>query len=390
MKRQPAFAKAFKGRWRIVEMDTWPDDYLDLVEPAHISFKGTSDGELAFGAVKGWLDVRYGTRDGSACAEFSWEGQNDADPPPAAEVGSPSAPPDVSSVTSTSTIATIQASSPSQSDFFNSLLGQERHREETERESGSKRDPAHEPRPAAGQIGDPYGGKRRQRRNQQRQPDARDTDPSTADRHQLDIAKSQSFASPEPAMDGADQPEKAAAEHSAGDRRRDVADQESDEQAEWQQRQHQRVGKKLAAEIDDHQRRQDGAEKRVAENLRPRSPDPECEKEGRDRPGLDRGVVGRDRGTAMPAASAEGEPGQDRHQIEGRQHPAAGGADRASGPERGIGICGLAVEPGAEPGLGGAEEAADRSEADGAGRDQHRIGRKGLKPGQHPGGRCLR
>ncbi len=80
MKRQPAFAKAFKGRWRIVEMDTWPDDYLDLVEPAHISFKGTSDGELAFGAVKGWLDVRYGTRDGSPCAEFSWEGQNDADP----------------------------------------------------------------------------------------------------------------------------------------------------------------------------------------------------------------------------------------------------------------------------------------------------------------------
>jgi hypothetical protein len=26
------------------------------------------------------LDVRYSTRDGAACAEFSWEGHNDADP----------------------------------------------------------------------------------------------------------------------------------------------------------------------------------------------------------------------------------------------------------------------------------------------------------------------
>jgi hypothetical protein len=73
MARRPAFAKAFIGRWRIVEMDQWDNDYLDLVEPAFISF-GIDDGAFVFGAVKGWLDVRYGTRDGSACAEFSWEG----------------------------------------------------------------------------------------------------------------------------------------------------------------------------------------------------------------------------------------------------------------------------------------------------------------------------
>ena len=79
MRRPPALAKAFKGRWRITEMDTWPDEYLDLIEPAHITFEDGSDGELVFGAVKGWLDVRYGKRDGRACAEFSWEGHNDAD-----------------------------------------------------------------------------------------------------------------------------------------------------------------------------------------------------------------------------------------------------------------------------------------------------------------------
>lgn len=78
MARRPAFAKAFMGRWRIVEMDQWDDDYLDLVGPAFISYS-PQDCAFAFGAVKGWLDVRYGTRDGSACVEFSWEGMNDAD-----------------------------------------------------------------------------------------------------------------------------------------------------------------------------------------------------------------------------------------------------------------------------------------------------------------------
>jgi hypothetical protein len=80
MAKLPAFAKAFAGRWRIVEMDVWDKDFLDLVETAHLTFKGAADGEIAFGALKGFLDVRYGTRDGSACAEFSWDGNDENDP----------------------------------------------------------------------------------------------------------------------------------------------------------------------------------------------------------------------------------------------------------------------------------------------------------------------
>jgi hypothetical protein len=80
MARRPHFAKAFAGRWRIVEMDNWDSDFLDLVEEAHLAFKGKSDGEITFGALKGFLDVRYGPRDGSACAEFSWEGHDENDP----------------------------------------------------------------------------------------------------------------------------------------------------------------------------------------------------------------------------------------------------------------------------------------------------------------------
>ena len=62
MAKVPSFAKAFAGRWRIVAMDNWDSDFLDLVEKAYLTFKGKSDGEIAFGALKGFLDVRYGAR----------------------------------------------------------------------------------------------------------------------------------------------------------------------------------------------------------------------------------------------------------------------------------------------------------------------------------------
>lgn len=38
----PGFAKAFADRWRIVEMDNWDSDFLDLVEEAHLTFVGKS------------------------------------------------------------------------------------------------------------------------------------------------------------------------------------------------------------------------------------------------------------------------------------------------------------------------------------------------------------
>ena len=77
MAKVPAFAKAFAGRWRIVETDVWDNEFLDLAEQAHITFSGSEDGEIVFGAISADLDVRYGSRDGSACAEFSWQGSDD-------------------------------------------------------------------------------------------------------------------------------------------------------------------------------------------------------------------------------------------------------------------------------------------------------------------------
>ena len=40
-------------------MDVWDKDFLDLVE---MTFKSAADGEIAFGELKGFLNLRYGTR----------------------------------------------------------------------------------------------------------------------------------------------------------------------------------------------------------------------------------------------------------------------------------------------------------------------------------------
>jgi hypothetical protein len=103
-------------------MDNWDSDFLDLVEEAHLPFEGKSDGEIVFGALKGFLDVRYGARQGSACAEFSWEGNDENDPAYGrgrVMIGTAGRLVGHSYIT----MATIQASFANAAEFFNSLLG---------------------------------------------------------------------------------------------------------------------------------------------------------------------------------------------------------------------------------------------------------------------------
>jgi hypothetical protein len=70
---------SWRGRWRITEMELWEQDFLDLVVPAHITFDDDAMGSFQFGAVDGWLDCRFSTRDGLSFVEFSWEGNDDSD-----------------------------------------------------------------------------------------------------------------------------------------------------------------------------------------------------------------------------------------------------------------------------------------------------------------------
>jgi hypothetical protein len=63
------------GRWRIVEADQWDRDYLDLIEPAYITFGKDSAGEFAFGVVNARLDVEYG----QSVVFFTWIGFDEGD-----------------------------------------------------------------------------------------------------------------------------------------------------------------------------------------------------------------------------------------------------------------------------------------------------------------------
>lgn len=70
---------SLKGRWRIVKMDMWDRDAIDLVEPGFIEFTNDGTGEFGFIAVRGWMDCRSTKRDDRSCVEFSWDGHDEGD-----------------------------------------------------------------------------------------------------------------------------------------------------------------------------------------------------------------------------------------------------------------------------------------------------------------------
>lgn len=51
---------AVVGRWRIVGADHWDRNFLDLVEPAHLTLDDRGHGKIVFGAVQVTLDPQYG------------------------------------------------------------------------------------------------------------------------------------------------------------------------------------------------------------------------------------------------------------------------------------------------------------------------------------------
>ena len=79
-KRKPA--NPFLGRWRIVSMTEWDDDYFNSEVEAHIEFDAGALGSFQFGYVQGDIDYRTIERDGKPSVEFSWEGGDGADGTP--------------------------------------------------------------------------------------------------------------------------------------------------------------------------------------------------------------------------------------------------------------------------------------------------------------------
>jgi len=66
---------SLKGRWRIVAMPDYVEDYPDMVEPAYILFEENGAGEFAFGCVTGHI-FQGGNGD---AVSFSWSGNDEMD-----------------------------------------------------------------------------------------------------------------------------------------------------------------------------------------------------------------------------------------------------------------------------------------------------------------------
>ncbi len=62
------------GKWRIIELPGYEEDYADMVEPAYILFEAAR-GEFAFGCVTGSF---AGGGDHDAVA-FDWDGADEMD-----------------------------------------------------------------------------------------------------------------------------------------------------------------------------------------------------------------------------------------------------------------------------------------------------------------------
>jgi len=68
------------GRWRIVEMEMWDQDYVDLVTEGHFTFGKDGIGNFQFGAVIGETDYSIDGFGDTERVEFSFEGQDEYDP----------------------------------------------------------------------------------------------------------------------------------------------------------------------------------------------------------------------------------------------------------------------------------------------------------------------
>jgi len=63
------------GKWRIVEMELWDREFIDLLGPGFIRIDDQVGGEFRFGAVTGTLDCSYA----KVSIHFNWEGSDEMD-----------------------------------------------------------------------------------------------------------------------------------------------------------------------------------------------------------------------------------------------------------------------------------------------------------------------
>ena len=70
----------FSGRWRIISMSAWEQEFIDEEEEGYVEFTDKRGGEFHFGYVHRNMDCRITTRDGQQAVEWTWEGNDEMDP----------------------------------------------------------------------------------------------------------------------------------------------------------------------------------------------------------------------------------------------------------------------------------------------------------------------
>lgn len=71
---------AFVGRWRIVDMEIWDQDFVDMEVAGHFTFQRKDLGSFQFGLVQGEIDWRIETFGDETRLAFSWLGRDECDP----------------------------------------------------------------------------------------------------------------------------------------------------------------------------------------------------------------------------------------------------------------------------------------------------------------------
>jgi hypothetical protein len=69
----------FEGRWHIVSMTEWDDDYINAEVQGFIAFDAKGGGKFQFGYVSGSMDCKLTTREGEPAVEWDWEGNDEND-----------------------------------------------------------------------------------------------------------------------------------------------------------------------------------------------------------------------------------------------------------------------------------------------------------------------
>jgi hypothetical protein len=67
----------FTGRWRIVSMSAWDDDFIDEEEEGYFEFTDNNQGNFRFGSVRGEMDCYLTEQNDEPKVEWSWDGNDE-------------------------------------------------------------------------------------------------------------------------------------------------------------------------------------------------------------------------------------------------------------------------------------------------------------------------